>query len=493
MIDVAGLILRNTNKFEKNEGVQPSFKGDDKPQFSELLNKAIDNEQKNSETAVQPDDNKFRTSIPPEASRADDNSLQTDDRAEKIDSDNNPPQKKKPLSEDEKTKIMSLLQNISAGDIKIQGADNNPAEKKSEKINHQAAASLSPLNAQKKESLHVNHVNAESVKNAEMSAAPANDKNKNKIFGELNPLIESVIKLLAPQVDVSKNTKNGKAAQPEFSENMKNMKSKPSKGPFEILSQKLSELREIVNKKSDSSVKNEPVMDGRMDALTKKIAAALKRVEQARVQPQSENGTAAVKEIAAKLAEIIEALKPSNEERRSDKSADRDGGITFNFFKNDGGLSARRVSGAQTPADLSRFRDQYSAVVDHAKIAVRDGKNATFVMKMYPKELGGVGVSLGLEQGVINGRFLVDSEEAKNLLTANLADLKEKLESEGVKVGSFEVDVSGRGKESFVEREDDGRVLITAREGADAAADYDNMGILQGDGNLREGSINFII
>ena len=97
---------------------------------------------------------------------------------------------------------------------------------------------------------------------------------------------------------------------------------------------------------------------------------------------------------------------------------------------------------------MPEFKQSLQEIIDKAKITVRDSRNGKFNVKLYPKELGNVNVNLNLDNGVVHGRFLVDNDEAKNLLMQNLDHLKEMLQESGIEVGDFSVNVSDQ-KEQF--------------------------------------------
>lgn len=123
------------------------------------------------------------------------------------------------------------------------------------------------------------------------------------------------------------------------------------------------------------------------------------------------------------------------------------------------------------------FRQSLQEIIDKAKISVKDSSNATFTVKLFPKELGSVNVNLLMENGVVSGRFLVDSDETKSLLMNNLASLKEQLADAGINVGEFNVNVNQQGQRFASKEQDDderGSVHHAKRESETAVIQYDN-------------------
>ncbi len=96
-----------------------------------------------------------------------------------------------------------------------------------------------------------------------------------------------------------------------------------------------------------------------------------------------------------------------------------------------------------TPQRMPLAGEQMETILNNARFVVRDGKNGSFVMNLYPETLGRVNVNLGLEDGVIVGRFMVESREAREAMLENIDNLRLHLEEAGIQVGSFQVNVRG--------------------------------------------------
>jgi len=174
----------------------------------------------------------------------------------------------------------------------------------------------------------------------------------------------------------------------------------------------------------------------------------------------------------------------------SDKGDSKEG-FNFTFQKYD--FSGKRVS--ETP-DLKgktpEFRQNLQEIIDKARITVRDSRNGNFSVKLYPRELGNVNVNLSLDHGTITARFVVDSEEAKNLLSQNMDNLRQQLKDAGIEVGEFFVNVNDHGKKFFQENNQDRKKdLLLFPEGKEAG-----MAAIEYDGNthvLNSSSINVVI
>ncbi len=157
-----------------------------------------------------------------------------------------------------------------------------------------------------------------------------------------------------------------------------------------------------------------------------------------------------------------------------DKNSSREGG-SFSAGKHDVAWKSG-VERNEAMMKSPEFRQSLQEIIDKARISVKDSSNATFTVKLFPKELGSVNVNLFMENGVVSGRFLVDSDETKSLLMNNLASLKEQLADAGINVGEFNVNVNQQGQR-FASKEQEEKpapVHHVNRESEAAVIQYDN-------------------
>jgi len=80
---------------------------------------------------------------------------------------------------------------------------------------------------------------------------------------------------------------------------------------------------------------------------------------------------------------------------------------------------------------------------------MQEGEKTNLSLKMYPESLGRLHLQLGLEQGIVNGRFTVESEQARQQLMQQLEVIRYDLEQSGVHVGGFEVHVRDQRQTEF--------------------------------------------
>ena len=176
-----------------------------------------------------------------------------------------------------------------------------------------------------------------------------------------------------------------------------------------------------------------------------------------------------------------------------------------NSFKHDDSNFSFSKDSAQSKSDLSAikadrqpvksdglFKDQINNLINKARVTISDKSNGTINLKMYPERLGSVTVNLGLENGILNGKFLVDSKEAKDMLLSQFDSLKERLLEEGIDLGSFSVDVrSGESSHSNYKESKELYDALTAPAIHNAADEYSN--ISSQSGQYYDGSINLVM
>lgn len=84
--------------------------------------------------------------------------------------------------------------------------------------------------------------------------------------------------------------------------------------------------------------------------------------------------------------------------------------------------------------------DVFKQVVEHAKVVVHDGKSEMTV-QLKPENLGKLSLEIVAERGVLVAKFVAESQQVKQIIEANLPQLKDALESQGLNVQGFSVSV----------------------------------------------------
>ena len=196
-----------------------------------------------------------------------------------------------------------------------------------------------------------------------------------------------------------------------------------------------------------------------LDGLEKESSAKFeKEIKQVTEKPKNLNINASIGEKAKSAVAAAKAVQENNEQPiskitidtanipKTEIFAETKGGHNFQFSR-DGQLPQNETANKFSPEPQARpaynFQEQLQSLLDNAKVYVKDGKNGAFHVNLYPKSLGSVGVNLGLEHGILNGRFLVENADAKEALLQNFDNIKQQLEESGITVGEFHVNVRG--------------------------------------------------
>jgi flagellar hook-length control protein FliK len=198
----------------------------------------------------------------------------------------------------------------------------------------------------------------------------------------------------------------------------------------------------------------------------------------------AENTMTLLNKIDALLSQAVNENGGGSFESGSEREGHQ-GGLNMNFMKN---LSGKNISVNESRAmNNSRFSQQMQSIIENAKVVVKDSRNGSFAVKLYPKQLGIVNVNLGLEQGVVNGKFFVENGEARDLLMENLNLIKEQLEEAGINIGEFEVNVNHQG-EMFTRDDTEETFFTLPGTGDEVAKEYHTNSL-----SLHDGEFNMVI
>jgi flagellar hook-length control protein FliK len=247
------------------------------------------------------------------------------------------------------------------------------------------------------------------------------------------------------------------------------------------LKSSIREIHDFFSEKNEKNKSNAKVLDG----LFKKLEQVLRNIDKGKLTERGtlKTGITSLSDTKKQIESLIEVL--SKYAKRSVKDTVSENEIkdlrdikSFSektLFNNDSIKSARSdnsgadnqglnggmnnfkgfqnlMKSANAPADMPKarlFNEQMQDIMQNARIFVRDGKNGSFSVNLYPESLGKVNINLGLEHGILTGKFLVENDDAKQILLDNIAALKEQLEGAGISVGDFHVNVRDESEKYF--------------------------------------------
>ena len=196
--------------------------------------------------------------------------------------------------------------------------------------------------------------------------------------------------------------------------------------------------------------------------MAKKMKAAGERNQQ-RNQGATDTIAPAVKDLLVRMETVVEAMKGDGAHHRPG-SGDQGNTANFSFTGLKSDMAARQPDAAVVTQKNSIFRENLENIIQNAKVVVRDSRNGSFSVRLHPEELGTVNISLSLHDGVVRGKFLVETQDAKDLLAGNLENIKQQLSEAGIAVGEFQVDVNDQRGRMLYDRGDDRAAYIAPAE-----------------------------
>ena len=308
------------------------------------------------------------------------------------------------------------------------------------------------------------------------------NKIKNK-SGEISNDISSLLKEIASILDMIKNLNVEKkqiqeiksvlseiraALEPKNSQNQGDKNSVLSENGQELrkLLDKLKSLLDTANQKAGlDSAKNfssRELKSSENSSEASDIAVLKKQLSKLADEIRQHLNNAKPDNAVSKNDEIVNENKninnqkifnevSSGEKKDGAPTKDNSSNYNFSFSKKDVETAGSVLGKNAVPGTEKRnaFGDELNTIMQNAKIVVRDSKNGSFSIRMQPESLGRVNVNLNLEQGVLVGKFLVDTNEAKEALLENIQSVVDKLQESGISVGGFNVNVRDENKSRY--------------------------------------------
>ena len=282
---------------------------------------------------------------------------------------------------------------------------------------------------------------------------------------------------------------------------MNNTDAKPAVNTDKIKKQLAlaKEISKLIDS-GETATTNRKNLSSKIESLTDRIAAEMKRANSSNIEnhgtrvhvsanssaPQTENRIDILKDLSKPASDHI--MNSAQGQRSESDTSDQQSGAFMKQFGGARDVSASSRAASQGTSSLP-FAQKLDELIEKAHITVRDGRNGQLSMKMFPEHLGRVNVTLGLDNGVLNAKFLVDSNDARAALTSSLNELMGALENEGLSLGAFQVDVrGGDNRRNADESGDFIPVHAARREAEEAQIQYERR-----QSSLHDGSINLVV
>jgi len=134
--------------------------------------------------------------------------------------------------------------------------------------------------------------------------------------------------------------------------------------------------------------------------------------------------------------------KTNVEDEFIDKNADNmDFAVNFNNVFGDVTENvAVEHSGRSANAHIALRENIFKQVVDHAKVLISEDRSE-MILQLKPENLGKLSLQVVTERGLMVAKFTAESIQVKEIIEANLPQLKTSLESQGIHVQGFSVSV----------------------------------------------------
>lgn len=113
--------------------------------------------------------------------------------------------------------------------------------------------------------------------------------------------------------------------------------------------------------------------------------------------------------------------------------------ISQSSFGNISQLSTSASTGAESANPVNR-EELFAQLVEHAKVVVNNG-GGEMEVNLKPEHLGKLQLKVSIENEVVTAKFVAESQQVKEIIESNLAQLKQNLEENGMRVDTIMVSV----------------------------------------------------
>jgi len=339
------------------------------------------------------------------------------------------------------------------------GANGNVGEKKT--------APDSPLKKPDEKSIHKS-VNNENVLK-KLKSEKNNIETINSLFEGLHRIIDTFNK-----IQDNPHTRHVQLTIKGLHDFINNAKNGVDKTQLKKTLEKAAAVLERLSAQNTSAVSREHV-SGMLAAIKGALAKIKQGHDNNSNQKQSqtvEPQAAGLRDTISKTDSMLEGMKGEGFNHK--QGNDGTGGSTIfslNQAKNDASVKIADAPQAASAKNIL-FRESLESIIQNARVVVKDSQNASFSVRLHPRELGSVNINLGLLDGVVHGRFLVETQEAKDMLQSNLEHIMDEMRQAGISVGEFQVNVSGQ-RERLLDNAHDGlNAFLTPAQTGETENEY---------------------
>jgi len=113
----------------------------------------------------------------------------------------------------------------------------------------------------------------------------------------------------------------------------------------------------------------------------------------------------------------------------------------MNFEKSLDQITESQTTETKPVFTLNDPDEVISQIVDYIKVQVKP-ETSHLEMQLHPENLGTLNIQLSSKEGVMTAQFTTQSEEVRSVIQSQIADLRQSLENQGIKVNAVEVTVA---------------------------------------------------
>lgn len=289
-------------------------------------------------------------------------------------------------------------------------------------------------------------------------------KQKRKSKTKDEPVLYELYEGLHQMMDIFKGReksegRNVKLTAQDLNNFLRELKTSSDREMLKKTLDKLAALVEKLDTGAWGAAKRENLagtIAGMKDFLTR-LKAVLDKNQNQKNSAAAEGNISVAKDLLGRIESMMENVKGDNSYHRTGRDTQGNSDI-FNFSHVKSDLSAKHADAPTQPKSFM-FRENFDAIIQSAKVFVKDSRNGSFSVRLHPRELGSVNINLGLHDGIVHGKFLVNTQEAKDLLLNNLELIKQQLCEAGISVGEFQVNVNDQ-REKLLNDGDRDRVIF---------------------------------
>ncbi len=208
-------------------------------------------------------------------------------------------------------------------------------------------------------------------------------------------------------------------------------------GTVEVRSSEPSET-DSTNPKAEQEAEQVSVQDqSRVTGVASDVEESANYGSQSNSSKENSDGSAAAKEL----------LKPTAKEIKTENQNNTPNVAAFDNYRD---LAPQTPIEAPAPLSQADTQSIIRQINDYMRINV-SGPETSIEMQLNPENLGKVGISLSVRDGIVSAQIAVENAAVKNALEGQMVILRENMNNQGLKVEAVEVTIASHEFEQNLE------------------------------------------